>query len=101
MSFFKVHPLKVQTIQQVPEGAVIVNTSITLVCSVSGGIPLPTLAWNCSGRVNKTEKENTTISELYMITRANHNQQVCTCSAYPPVESYRPQIHHKLVVLCK
>ncbi|CAC5398626.1 unnamed protein product [Mytilus coruscus] len=93
------HPVLVQTIKQVPEGPVNVNTSITLICSVSGGIPLPTLFWNCGGLVNNTLTNNSTISQISIITSKYHNQEVCTCSAFHPIEYYRTDVHHTLSVL--
>lgn len=98
---FTDHPVKVQTIKQVPAGPVNVNTSITLICSVSGGIPLPTLFWNCGGIVNNTLTNNSTISQLSIVASKYHNQEVCSCSAFYPIENYRTDVQQTLYVLCK
>lgn len=95
------HPANLQAIKQVPDGPVNVNTSITLICSISGGMPKPKLTWNCSGLVNNTNTNDSTISAISIIASKYHNQQMCSCSAFHLIESFRPEVHHKLTVLCK
>ncbi|XP_071172346.1 protein turtle homolog B-like isoform X1 [Mytilus edulis] len=87
------------SIQQIPAGNIITGDNLMLTCTVSGGNPLPVLSWNCTGiKTNKTKGSEASYSVAFSVNKANNNM-ICTCSVfYHPVLSYRPSVHHLLVV---
>ncbi|XP_071172140.1 nephrin-like [Mytilus edulis] len=87
------------SIQQIPAGNIITGDNLMLTCTVSGGNPLPILSWNCTGiKTNKTKGSEASYSVAFTVNKANSNM-ICTCSVfYHPVLSYRPSVHHLLVV---
>ncbi|VDI09995.1 Hypothetical predicted protein [Mytilus galloprovincialis] len=86
------------TIQQIPAGSIMTGDTIRLTCTVSGGNPLPTLSWNCSGiSINNTSGDTAAYSVMFTVDKT-FNNKICTCSATHPVSSYRPNVQHTLVV---
>ena len=96
-----VAPAASPKIQQKPAGSIIKGNNVTLTCLVSGGKPLATLSWNCSGTYINNTSGNTTSLSVYIRVEKSDNNKICTCSATHLVTSYRRIIHHTLTVHCK
>ncbi|XP_076109516.1 nephrin-like [Mytilus galloprovincialis] len=89
------------SIQQTPSGSIITGTEIVLTCSASGGNPLATLTWNCSGAKIKNTTEYIASYSVTFIVDKTFNNKICTCSAIHPIVSYRPRVQRTLVVYFK
>ncbi|VDI02671.1 Hypothetical predicted protein, partial [Mytilus galloprovincialis] len=89
------------SIQQTPSGSIITGTEIVLTCSASGGNPLATLTWNCSGaKIRNTTEYIASYSVTFTVDKT-FNNKMCTCSAIHPINSYRPRVQRTLIVYFK
>ncbi|VDI68586.1 Hypothetical predicted protein [Mytilus galloprovincialis] len=86
------------TIQRKPAGGIISGNKVNLTCTASGGNPLATLLWNCSGTNTNYTTENTVSYSVEFEVDKSDNNKVCTCSATHPITSYTPQTHSSLIV---
>ncbi|CAC5419512.1 unnamed protein product [Mytilus coruscus] len=86
------------TIQQAIPGPVDSGSSVSLIYSVSGGNPLASLTWDCKGITQNSSSSTKTEYIVTFTVNKNFNRRVCTCSAIHPIDSYRPNARHKLVV---
>ena len=88
-------------VQQIPNGAIIASNTVRLLCTASGGNPLPTLSWDCTGTYTNNTSGNTASYSVELNVDKTYNNRICTCAATHPDTSYRPRIQHKLEVYCK
>ncbi|CAC5367820.1 unnamed protein product [Mytilus coruscus] len=86
------------TIQQAIPGPVDSGSSISLIYSLSGGNPLASLTWKCKGITQNSSSSTKTEYIVTFTVNKNFNGRVCTCSATHPIDSYRPNTRHQLVV---
>lgn len=92
-------PVNVPSIRQNPKGGIINGNSVTLTCEVSGGNPLVTLMWNCSGpTLNNTAGNKASYSVVISVDKQD-NKKICACSTMHPDPSYEHTIQHVLDVL--
>ena len=92
-------PSKIPSIQQIPQGPIMVDTNVTLICTVANGNPLAMLSWNCTGTTLSSTVGNTT-SQSVLLT-VNKTNIMCICSAIHPVSSYRPRVEHIMHAYCE
>ncbi|CAC5398263.1 unnamed protein product [Mytilus coruscus] len=85
-------------IQRKPAGGIISGNKVNLTCITSGGNPLASLSWNCSGTNTNYITENT-VSYSVDFTVDKSDNKLFTCSATHPVTSYTPQEYNRLIVL--
>ncbi|XP_071177815.1 synaptogenesis protein syg-2-like [Mytilus edulis] len=94
-------PASNPTIHQATPGPVDSGSSVSLIYTLSGGNPLASLTWDCKG-ITQNSSSNTKTEYIVTFTvNKNFNGRVCTCSATHPIDSYRPNVQHKLAVYCK
>ncbi|VDI13467.1 Hypothetical predicted protein [Mytilus galloprovincialis] len=89
------------TLQRKPAGGIISGNKVNLTCIASGGNPLATLSWNCSGTNTKYTAENTVSHSVEFEVDKSDNNKLCICSGTHPVTSYRPTVENRLLVYCK
>lgn len=88
-------------IEQEPSGGILVGKNVTLTCSVSGGNPLATLSWNCSGiKKNETVEDTASYSITFTVDKS-YITKLCTCTANHRISAYKPTVRHNVVVFCK
>ena len=92
-------PSKIPIVQQIQQGPILVDTNVTLICTVTNGNPLAMLSWNCTGTALISTVGNTT-SQSVLLT-VNKTNAICICSATHPVFSYRPNVEHAINVYCE
>ncbi|VDI02991.1 Hypothetical predicted protein [Mytilus galloprovincialis] len=85
-------------VRQFISGPIDSGTSVKLICSVTGGNPLGTLSWDCSGISSNNSTANTAVLEVEFTVDKNYNGRNCSCSATHPIATYRPKTSHELVV---
>ncbi|CAC5367821.1 unnamed protein product [Mytilus coruscus] len=86
------------TIQQTIPGPVDSGSFVSLIYSLSGGNPLASLTWDCKGITQNSSSSTKTEYIVTFTVNKNFNGRVCTCSAIHPIDSYRPNARHQLVV---
>ena len=92
-------PSKFPIVQQIPQGPIVVDTNVTLICTVTNGNPFAMLSWNCTGTTLSSTMGNTT-SQSVLLT-VNKIYTICICSATHPVFSYIPNVEHVINVYCE
>ncbi|CAC5390639.1 unnamed protein product [Mytilus coruscus] len=86
------------TVQRTPVGEIFSGKRVTLTCIASGGNPLATLAWNCSGTNSNQSTGNLVSNTVEFKVNKSDNNKVCKCSAFHPVTTYTPTVENRLLV---
>ncbi|XP_071176546.1 B-cell receptor CD22-like [Mytilus edulis] len=98
-------PTSFPVVTQTPIAPVSEGNKLTLTCEISGGNPLPTIAWDCNGftKVILTEVPPTdkVVSSIERVVTRLDNGKRCICTGHHPLWTLEWKVEHALIVYCK
>ncbi|VDI63890.1 Hypothetical predicted protein, partial [Mytilus galloprovincialis] len=70
-------------LKQIPNGQVVVGTTINLTCTVIGGKPIANISWKCGEYFNKSDQSSTMValSSIQLNVSKSDNDKMCNCTA--------------------